>query len=77
MSKALFPACASFGPLFIAMGSLFPNRGDTLPFGFFLAATGALATSAALIILFREVNSSEKAPVTAKQSIDSKIENAG
>ncbi len=72
MSKALFPACASFGPLFIAMSSLFPNRGDTLPFGFFLAATGAMATSAALMILFREVSSLAKTPVTTGQSIDPK-----
>lgn len=73
MSKNLFPACASFGPLFIAMGSLFPNRAETVPFNFLVAATGALATSAALIMLFRAVNSAEKAPDASKQSIESKI----
>jgi uncharacterized membrane protein len=70
MSKAVFPACASFGPILIAMGSLFPNRGDTLPFGFFVAAMGALVTSAALIILFRAVNSHEQTPVATKQSTE-------
>lgn len=45
MLKAMFPACASFGPLFMVMGFLMPNRGEGLPIGFFLAAPGALMTT--------------------------------
>lgn len=70
MSKTVFPACASFGPLFIAMGSLYPNRGDMLPIGFFIAAAGALLTSAALIILFRAVISHEQTPAATQQSTE-------
>lgn len=51
MLKTMFPVCASFGPLFIAMGSLFPDRLGSL--GFFIAAPGAFMTSAALITIFR------------------------
>lgn len=56
MSNAAFPALASFGPLFIAAGFLVP----TYPYGCFVAFPGALMTSAALLIVFRQV-------VTARQ----------
>ena len=54
MARTLFPVCASFGPVFMAMGNLFPNR-DGFSLGFVVALPGALMVSAALIILFREV----------------------
>lgn len=73
MSKTLFPACASFGPLFIAMGSLFPNR-DGVPYGFIVAALGALATTAALLIIFRVLVVSEKTSSTVAQSLGSKAQ---
>ncbi len=63
MSKTFFPVCASFGPLFIAMGSLFPNRGDA-PYGFFVALPGALMTSAALLIIFRVQTTPERTTST-------------
>ena len=63
MSKTLFPVCASFGPLFVAMGSLFPNRGDA-PYGFFMAVPGALMTSAALLIIFRALTALERTTST-------------
>lgn len=72
MLKTLFPACASGGPLFIAMGSLFPNRADTVAFNFLVAATGAFMTTAALMMLFRTINSTENVPDESKQSIESK-----
>lgn len=52
MSKSLFPVCASFGPTFMALGLLFPNRGG-FPYGVLMALPGALMTSAAMMILFR------------------------
>ena len=52
----LFPVCASFGPLFIAMGSIYPNGG----YGFLISAPGALMTSAALMTIFREYGSINK-----------------
>lgn len=52
ISKSLFPACASFGPVFLAFGSLFPNRGGW-PIGGIVALVGAFMTSAAMMILFR------------------------
>lgn len=63
MSKTLFPVCASFGPLFIAMGCLFPNRADA-PYGFFIALPGALMTSAALLIIFRALTTLERTTTT-------------
>ncbi|HBJ37180.1 MAG TPA: hypothetical protein DDZ51_20985 [Planctomycetaceae bacterium] len=75
MLKTLFPACASFGPLFIAMGHLFPSRADTVAITFLVGATGALMTSAALIMLFQTVNSTAKASDASKQSIESKKQN--
>lgn len=53
--QALFPACASFGPLMLAMGSLFPNR-DGAPYGLFVTLPGGLMTTAGLLILFRAMN---------------------
>lgn len=58
--KSLFPACASFGPLFMVMGFLTPNRGEGLPIGFFLAVPGALMTTIALNVLYRAVTSLER-----------------
>ena len=63
MSKTLFPVFASFGPLFIAMGCLFPSRGDA-PYGFFVAMPGALMTSAALLIIFRMLATLERTTST-------------
>ena len=63
MSKFLFPVYASFGPLFIAMGCLFPNRGGA-PYGFFVAFPGALMTSAALLIIFRTLTTLERTTST-------------
>jgi hypothetical protein len=45
--RVLFPACASFGPLFMVIG----RQGRTTS-GFVSAETGALMTSAALLMLF-------------------------
>jgi len=55
LSKALFPACASFGPIMLAMGCLFPNR-DGAPYGLIMTLPGALMTTAALLIIFRALN---------------------
>ncbi|WLD12376.1 hypothetical protein [Planctellipticum variicoloris] len=60
MLKAMFPACASFGPLFMVMGFLMPNRGEGLPISFFLAVPGALMTTIALNMLYRAVTSLER-----------------
>jgi hypothetical protein len=46
--RMLFPACASFGPIFIVIG--LQGRGTTG--GFVCAGAGALMTSAALLMLF-------------------------
>ncbi len=71
MSRALFPACASFGPLCLAMGRLFPNR-EGLPFAFvFLAFPGALMTVAALHLLFRMLCDLERTRSLDKQSTES------
>ena len=72
MLKPFFPVCASFGPLFIAMGSVFPNRSG--PYGFFIAAPGALMTSVALIMIFRALTALESNPSAIKQSIQSKTQ---
>ena len=75
MLEFLFRACAINGPLFIAMGHLFPSRADTVAIRFLVGATGALMTSVALIMLFRTVNSTAKASDASKQSIESKKQN--
>jgi len=59
MSKSLFPTCASFGPTFMALAFLFPNRGG-LPYGLFMAVPGALMTSAAMLFLFRMLTKLER-----------------
>jgi hypothetical protein len=56
LSKAMFPACASFGPIMIAIGQGAPNR-DGIPYGFIASFPGAFATVAALMIIFRELTS--------------------
>ncbi len=72
MSRVLFPACASFGPMCLAMGCLFPNR-EGLPYGFvFLAFPGALMTVAALHILFRMLLSLERMPSVTDPSTEFK-----
>ncbi len=60
MSKSLFPVCASFGPTFMALGLLFPNRGG-FPYGLLMAGPGALMTSAAMMLLFRMLVKLERA----------------
>ena len=47
IQKVLFPACASFGPMFMVIGL---QRRATV--GFVRAGAGALMTSAALFMLF-------------------------
>jgi hypothetical protein len=70
LSKAMFPACASFGPIMIAMGQGLPIR-DGIPYGFILSVPGAFATVAALMILFRELNSiNEKLTAAASKNTD-------
>jgi hypothetical protein len=51
LSKALLPACASFGPIMIALGQVFPNR-DGIAYGFIARFPNPFATVAALMILF-------------------------
>ena len=48
---ALFPACATLGPVFLMIGILSLNRQE--PYGSSLVVTGGLMISAALHILFR------------------------
>lgn len=60
MAKALFPMCASFGPMFMALSTMFPHR-DGFSYAVYMAVPGALMVSAALNILFRELVSREKA----------------
>jgi hypothetical protein len=49
--KVLFPACASFGPMFMVIGL----EGQGTTYGFVCAGAGALMTSAALLMLFPRV----------------------
>jgi hypothetical protein len=51
IARALFPTLASFGPLFIVIGTPVGGTG----FLRVLALVGALMTSTALLILFRSV----------------------
>lgn len=55
----LFPACASFGPMFVAMGCMFPNRGG-VAYGLLMSVPGAFMTTAALMMIFRECTSINK-----------------
>ncbi len=57
VSRVLFPTLASFGPLFMVIGV---QTGST-SYLRILALVGALMTSLALIILFREVLSHGRA----------------
>lgn len=57
--KALFPACATFGPVFMLIGILALNRQAS--YGSSLVVTGGLLTSAALHILFQMLNAQQKA----------------
>ncbi len=75
LAKALFPACASFGPIMLAMGSLFPNR-DGTPYGLIITVPGALMTTAALLIVFRTLMSLETSTPSSEQSIESKHRDA-
>jgi len=59
MSRAdLFPACASFGPLFIVIGCVLPNTFASGPMAF----VGAGATSFALITLYKMQTESHEKP---------------
>ncbi len=49
--RVLFPACASFGPMFMVIGL----QGQGTLNGSVCALTGALMTSAALLMLFDRV----------------------
>jgi hypothetical protein len=51
ITRSLFPTLASFGPLFIVIGTPVGGTG----FLRVLALVGALMTSAALLILFRAI----------------------
>ena len=61
--EALFPACASFGPILIVMGCVFPPN-----LGSFAAFFGAGATSYALLTLYKmlaELHPQADAPQTS------------
>ena len=70
MSRALFPACASFGPLFMTMGCLLPNRSGQ-SWGFLIALPGALMTATALQTLFRMLCDLERMRSVDKPSTES------
>ena len=55
MSKALFPACAYFGPFITVNGFLLPA-----PYGYFVALPGALMTSVALHIIYRAMTTVDR-----------------
>jgi hypothetical protein len=59
MAKTLFPMCASFGPMFMALAHGFPHR-EGFSYGLLMAVPGALMVSAALSIRFRELVTREK-----------------
>lgn len=59
MLRTMFPVCASFGPIFIALGCLFPHR-EGFSWGFLISAPGALMTAMALSFLFQRLNALEK-----------------
>jgi hypothetical protein len=59
LMKAIFPACACFGPTMLAMGALIPNR-DGMPYGLIVTLPGAAMTITALMILFRAITSPPK-----------------
>ena len=69
MSRALFPACASFGPLFIAMGCIYQRSGQS--WGFLLAYPGAVMTATALQTLFRMMCELERTRSLDKPSTES------
>jgi hypothetical protein len=71
LAKASFSACASFGPIMLAMGSLFPNR-DGTPYGLIITIPGAMMTTAALLIVFRSLTSLETSTSSSENSIESK-----
>lgn len=56
--KALFPACATLGPVFTLIGVLSLNRQES--YGQSLVVMGGLLTSAALHILFRMVATQQR-----------------
>ena len=57
--KALFPACATLGPVFMLIGILSLNRHEL--YGSTLVVMGGLMISAALHILFRMLDTQQKA----------------
>jgi hypothetical protein len=64
--NALFPACATLGPVFLLIGILSLNREES--YGSSLVIMGCLMTSAALHILFRMVATQQKANSVACHS---------
>ena len=66
MSKWFYP-CATFGPLFIAMGLIYPPG-----WGFIVSLPGALMTMAALLMLYRQHASIQRmlSDATVKESSD-------
>ncbi|MEZ6128377.1 MAG: hypothetical protein R3C59_06825 [Planctomycetaceae bacterium] len=70
LAKAIFPACATFGPIMLALGSLFPNR-DGTPYGLTMTFPGALMTTAALLIVFRALTTLQKTSGSSEQFMES------
>lgn len=67
LMRDAFAPCACFGPTMLALGSLMPNR-DGMPFGLIVTIPGALMTSAALMILFRNIRSLKASTTSPERS---------
>lgn len=76
LMKTTFPACASFGPVMLALGSLPPSR-EGMPYGLLLAIPGALMTSAALLMVFRSLAALETSSTTPEPSLKTESKAAG
>lgn len=76
LMKTTFPACASFGPVMLALGSLPPNR-EGMSVGLLLAIPGALMTSAALLVVFRSLAALETSSTTPEPSLKTESKAAG
>ena len=75
MLKVMFPVCASFGPLFMVMGLLFPRQAphgilSAVPLMF--AVPGALMTSLALLTIHKSLSALERTP-SAPPVIDQQL----
>ena len=69
MSRSFIPACAGFGPTFMAIGMYMSqngSRGVTAVLGILMTFAGAFITSTALRTLFRMLLELERAASTAK-----------